>query len=275
MRYLRGWDAIRSDPDGTNKVLMASLLVFCGLIVPIVGPILLQMVLLGWNAIMLRRAVSGQDAPLPKIDFDFDYLGKLMQHGFKAWLARMIWSLPIMLFAMVSMCCLYVTIGGAMMSLTVGAATGDELGAGLGGIGGMCMMFAFVVLYPICMFGMQMPLHVAVTRAEITDDVNQAMRFKDVLSMTKLLVKELLVGQIVMALIGFPLVLIGELMCLVGIFPAVVVLNVLMTYWHAELYRVYLEKGGEPLPVGALTVEGGDVPEIAPQQDGWNRPQQF
>ena len=65
-----------------------------------------------------------------------------------------------------------------MMSFASGAATGSEVGAGIGGLGGMCIMVGFFVLYPICLFALQMPLHVAVIRSEITDDVNQAMRFK-------------------------------------------------------------------------------------------------
>ena len=74
MEYLRGWRAMRQDPQWTNKVLIASVLALSAMCIPVFG----QLVLTGWAALMLRRAVSGQDSPLPRMDFDFDYFMKLL-----------------------------------------------------------------------------------------------------------------------------------------------------------------------------------------------------
>lgn len=259
MQYMRGWGAMTSDPEWKGKVFNASLMVLCGLCIPVVGPICLTMVLLGWSSLMLRRAVSGQDAPLPRLDWDFDYLGKLLNVGFKSWLVRMIWSMPLTVVIFGSVCCMYAAMGGAMMSMAAGAASGSEAGAGLGGVFGICMMLGFFTIYPIVLFVFQMPIHIALMRAKISDDINTAIRPKDVLEMTKLLFWELLKGQVVLGLIGMVAGLIALFTLYIGLFPAVIVLQVITTYWYAELYKRYLEKGGQPLPVGPLTVEGGDA----------------
>ena len=276
MQYLRGWTALRNDPNWVRVLTMGSALILCGFFVPIVGPLLLQLVLTGWTTLILRRAVSGQDSPLPRLDFDFSYLGKLVEEGVKGWLAALLWRMPMTFVMFASICCMYVGMG-VMVSggMAAGGAAGGEAGAGLGGLAAMCGIFAMMFVYIGLIQIMQMPVHMAYIRAEITGDLNQAMRFKDVMDMTKLMFKELFFGQIVMTFISFGLVLGGELMCFIGLFPAMVVLNLIMTFWHAELYRVYLEKGGEPLPIGPLTVEGGDVPQVGSPPDGWNNPQQF
>lgn len=275
MEYLRGWRAIKSDPEGFRKVGMGALMVLCGMFIPVAGPLLLQMVLLGWASLMLRRAVSGQDAPLPRLEFDIDYLKLLIEDGFKAFLVRLIWSLPMTAIIMASMCCMYAAMFGMMATAGVGAQAGGEVGAGIGGLAGMCMMLGFWFALVVLLQVVQMPLHMALIRVELTGDLNQGMRFKEVLDMTKMVFKELFFGQLVMGFIGFGCVLTGELMCFVGLFPAVIVMHVLMTFWHAEVYKVYLSKGGEPLPVGPLAV-GTDVAQGpgAPAQ-AWDAPKQF
>lgn len=259
MQYMRGWGAMTSDPEWKGKVFNASLMILCGMCIPLVGPIVLRMVLLGWGSLMLRRAVSGQDSPLPRLDWDMDYLGKLLNGGFKSWLAALVWSMPLTFVMIGSVCCMYVAFFGAAASLAGGAASGSDVGAGLGGIAGMCMMIGFLTIYPIVLFLFQMPIHVALLRAKITDDINTAIRPKDVLDMTKLLFWELLKGQFVFGLLGMVAVMFGLITLYVGLFPAVVVLQILHMYWYAELYKRYLEKGGVPLPIGPLTVEGEDA----------------
>src|SRR5690606_17782082 len=116
------------------------------------------------------------------------------------------------------------------------------------------------------------PMQIAVLRAELADDVNAAMRFKEVMSMTRMLLKELIVGYFVMTAVGMVGGLFGLITLYIGLFPAIIVLNVIGTYYHAELYKAYLEKGGQPLPVGPLDVEGGDMAQPVPQHPGGYQP---
>jgi hypothetical protein len=260
MDYMRGWRALRQDPNWMSKVGIACVLLLSAMCIPIVG----QVALMGWNTLMFRRAVSGQDSPLPDLTFDFDYLGKLLGVGFKAFLARLLWSLPLVGVFMVMFCCFYVGIG--VFAVGAGAAAqsgGGEPGAGMG-LGMMCMMIAFIIVYPVVMIVGSFPVQIAMIRAELTDDVGSSVRPKDVLAMTKLLFKELLIGSFVMGLIGMVAGVFGIVTLYIGLFPAIAVVMVIQTYWRAELYRVYLEKGGAPLPVGPLDVPRPQQPP-APQ----------
>jgi hypothetical protein len=120
------------------------------------------------------------------------------------------------------------------------------------------------VIVPILIIASSLPLNIATLRAELTDDIGSAMRMKDVFAMTRLMMKELIVGQIVMMMLGFGVMLPFGLITLgLGLYPAAIVMQVVQAYWLAEVYKRYLEKGGEPLPIGPLEVPG-TITQYAP-----------
>ncbi|MBZ0117263.1 MAG: hypothetical protein K8H88_09725, partial [Sandaracinaceae bacterium] len=96
--------------------------------------------------------------------------------------------------------------------------------------------------------------NVAALRASLMDDLRAAIGFKAVRAMTRILLKDILVGSFVMTLVTMPLAMLGLALCYVGVFPAIVIISVMHTYFHAELYKIYLRKGGVPLAIGAIDV---------------------
>ncbi|MCA9609861.1 MAG: DUF4013 domain-containing protein [Myxococcales bacterium] len=271
MQYLRGWTALRNDPQWMGKVGWGTLFILSGMCIPVFG----QLVLLGWNALMLRRAVSGQDSPLPRLEFDFDYMMKLVGTGLKAFLASLLWSLPFIAAIMVGYCCIYIGMFGMIGGVAAGGEAAGEAGAGIGLVLGILLMIVtFLVLFAF-IIAANMVMQVAIMRAEITDDVNAALRFGEVMNMTKMLAKELFVGLIVMQLIGMVVAFAGILSLYLLLFPGIVIMQVIVTYFRAELYRVYLEKGGQPLPIGPLAVEGGDPPQVGPTAGTYTQPTTF
>ncbi|MCA9857284.1 MAG: DUF4013 domain-containing protein [Dehalococcoidia bacterium] len=271
MQYLRGWTALKNDPAWMGKVGWATLILLTSMCIPVVG----QIALLGWNTLMLRRAISGQDSPLPRMEFDIDYLTKLLNVGFKGFLASLLWSLPFIAAFMAGYCCMYAGIFGIVGGAGLGAEAGGDAGGVVGLVVGVLFMcLAFLVMFTLIVVA-NMVMQVAVMRAEITDDVNAALRFKEVMDMTKLIAKELFIGLIVMQLIGMLVGFVGIFTLYVLLFPGVIVMQVIMTYWRAELYRVYLEKGGQPLPIGPLAVPGGDPPMVGPTAGSYTAPAAF
>lgn len=250
MEYLRGWRALRKDPQWMMKVLIGTLFSF----VPVVGPI----VLTGWRSLMLRRAVSGQDAPLPRLDFDFEYLKNLVMVGFKGFLAQLLWSLPLVVVLMGGY------VGCILSAVLVAGASdgGDDPGAPIA-----IVAVIFCVLMPIFIIVTSLPLNIATLRAELTDDLAPAMRIKDVFAMTRLMAKELIIGQLVLMAIGFGVMLpFGLVTFTLGLYPAAIVMQIISAYWLAEVYKRYLEKGGAPLPIGPLDVPGTVQPPAPPAQ---------
>ncbi len=237
MQYLRGWRALMNDPERWKKLGMASLLMLSTMI-----PVLGQAVLAGWHSLALRRAVQGQDK-LPELSFDFDYLGKLFMIGIKPFLAQLLWSIPMMLGIIPGV------FGGAMGGAFL--AREDPGMFPIVMIASMALMYGTMILF-------SMPMQIAVMRAGLMDDLGQAVGFKPVLKMSRMLLKELIVGYMVLIPLSIFLMMFGMALCYVGMFVTISIAQIIGTYWHAELYARYLQKGGEPLAIGPL-----DVPATA------------
>jgi hypothetical protein len=234
MEYFRGPRALLRDPDWKPKLGVASLLILSTMMIPVVG----QLVLGGWLVIALRRAVQGQDHPLPRLELNMDYLAKLFGVGIKPFVAQLLYTLPLIAGVMV----LYCVAGGAFYAAR---ASGSDAVLAIVGV-------VLAVLYLGGILTMTIFMHVAVMRASLMDNLGEAVSPKAVFATVSVIKKELVVSSIVFMLIAMGIALLGMLACYVGIFPAAVVISLAQTYLHAELYRVYLEKGGAPLPIGAL-----------------------
>ncbi|MGE0785467.1 MAG: DUF4013 domain-containing protein [Sandaracinaceae bacterium] len=233
MEYLRGWRALRSDPEWKSKVGVATVLLLSSFVIPVLG----QLIMGGWLVLALRLAVRGQDAPLPPLRFDIELFKRLLGLGFKPMVAQIVYSLPIMAVGMVMGCA-----SGALNIAIQRGEAGPVVAVVLG-----VLFLVYVVTIAICV-----PLAmVAALRASLMDNLGEAMSFRGVRALFRPILGDVIIGTLVMGLVSFPIVMGGMILCYVGVFPAAVIVSVLNTYFHAELYRRYLEKGGEPLPVGS------------------------
>ncbi len=266
MDYLRGWKALQQDPQWIGKVVIGSVILLTGMCIPVVG----QIVLIGWLSLALRRAVCGQDAPLPRLEFDVDYLIKLLKSGFKPFLAQILWSLPMFGVVVVTWCCMSGVSFAVFGALSSGGGGGEAIGL----VSLLVTLVGYLVMFVGMFFG-GMLLQIGVTRAEIADDLGPALQFKETVNMTKMLFKELFIGSLVLGMVGFVGMLIAAFTLYLGLLPVVMILMTITTFYRAELYRVYLEKGGQPIPVGTLAIEGGDAPLVqAPGQTAAPGPHQ-
>ncbi len=249
--YLRGFRVITQDPQWTGKFLTATVLLLSSMCIPLVG----QLAVAGWTGLIIRRVVAGDDS-LPRLDFDFDYLGKLLGVGFKGFLATMLWIFPaMMLFGVIMMCMQFglaalMAGGGAAMHASGG---GEAAGAGLGIIAILVAVFIYLFMLVFIILAQQ-PAKVAKMRAELTDDLNAGMQFKEVMAFTKAMLKPMIIGSIVIGLVSMPLFLVGMLACGLGAIPAGIAVMIAQTHLMAQIYQAWLARGGE-----ALAVAGGDL----------------
>lgn len=259
MDTFRGFKVFRDDSEWTSKMLVASVLLLSGMVVPIVG----QAVLVGWSALLIRGQVNGRPAAWsPPLRFDFDYLGKLFGPGFRSWIARLVWSLPIGLVFGFVFGCLYVGMFVAAAGAAGAARDGGGAGAGIAAFIPCLMPIMMLILVPLAIVA-SIPATVAALRVELTDDLKQGMNFRAVMDMTKLIFREALKGTLLLTLVSIPLVLLGELCCFVGIFPAIYVIMVANCHFQAQLYGAYLAKGGAPLTIAADEIPVVPIPTAA------------
>jgi hypothetical protein len=250
MDYLKGYRVARQDPDWLSKVGIGAVILFTTAFIPIIG----QIVLVGWQTLIMRKAVRGVDSPLPRLQFDFDYLGKLVGVGFKGFIVRMIWSLPIVVGSLVFGMCMYFGVVAAVIGGT--EAVGD-----VGGFAGMCCgcggFSAFFTLILVA----TIPANVAGMRAELTDDMNQGLRFKETLDFTKRNFGVLFKGTLLLGIVGTLLAFVGILACYVGAFLVGILGMVAQAHFMAQVYLADVAQGGEQLPIGPDDL---DVPPGAP-----------
>lgn len=244
MEYLRGLRKLRDDPEWLSKLGFGSLLLFSAAIIPFVGRISLA----GWCAVIVRRAVAGQDDRLPRLDLDFDYIGKLFGTGFKGFLVALIWGLPagVAIFAMVMLG----YFGMAFGVVAAGRAGGEEAALGV-----MCCFGAGIPALFLLATLLGLPAQMAMVRAELADDMGKGLELGAVLDMTRKVFRELLIGSIVLSIVQTVMLFVGLLLCYFPVFPAMVAMQVARAYFGAQLYQLYVERGGEPVTIGPLELD--------------------
>lgn len=260
MEWGRAYGFFRDDPEWKGKVLMASLAMFTAMFIPVLG----QLIVGGWLAILFRRIVAGDDRTLPPIGFD--NIGELLNAGFKPFLVQTLWMLPLMLFGVIA----YVVVVVAMVMGGAASAAAHRAGehassAGSAGLGiGMLACFGIFYLAIIVLsFVLGIFAYSATTRTEVSDDMAQGMKFKEVVAFAKLSWGDILKVQLLTGLINYFIVMIGMLFFCVGMFPAVVITMLAGAHLRAQVYKKHLEKGGVAVPLKAEP--GTTPPELRPQ----------
>lgn len=259
MEYLRGYRVFRQDPEWASKLLVGSLLFLSAMVIPLLG----QVVLVGWQALILRRAAHGQQAPMPRLELDFDYLGKLAGTGFKGLIVRLVWVMPVvLLFGALTFC----VAMGIPVAVAAGAAAGDgDEGMALGAA--CCVGSILPIMLPVLVLA-QIPASVAAMRTELTDDLNAGLAFKEVLAFCRAMKGPLLRGSLVLWLVGTAAGLLGMLLCYVGVFPVAVLGLVVQAHFTAQVYRAWVVQGGAPLPIAPVDVPARAPPAPPPQLPG-------
>ena len=240
MAYLRGFGVVRQDPDWLRKVGVLSVAAFSTLVIPLAGHIIVQ----GWYALLLRQVVKGEEGNLPRIDFDFQYLGKLLAAGFKPFLVSLLWALPVAGVAGIGFAV------GIPIFIATALSTGDD-GAWMAGV---CFLIGFLLLIPVLVV-MQLPAAVAGLKAELADDVSAGLRLNEVLAFTRANLGVLFRGALVFAGVGTVLGAVGIMLCYVGVFPVAIMMG---SAWHvflADVYRRHVEQGGIPFEIRPIDAE--------------------
>lgn len=223
---LRAVKAVLSDPNAKTNVLLG--IVF--MLIPIVGP----MALSGWMCESHQRHLRKHPNPMPKIDFgDF---GEYIKRGIPVFVSSLIVTLPVLFIA-------YAVMGaGAFATFAAIAATNEPLvGIAVGAVVGIIGL--------VVMFSLGVVVNAAHTRAELTEDLGEALKIGKVLGYAKATFGQVLIKNITFGFIAFGMVLIGILLCYLGLYPAIVVVQIAAMHLRYQVYSDYLAKGGEPIPL--------------------------
>ena len=226
VRYFGAYRFIFESPKWAIHLLIGAVCQF----VPIVGPI----VLIGYIYSVIEARVRHGSDRFP--DFNFDQLGSYLTRGVWPFLAALVAALPLIVVlvpAFLGIVFLQVassrTSNPPVMAIALTVAFGLALML-------LSIMWQFVT----------MPI---ILRAGLSQDFGTAFSMEFVRDFLSRVWKELLLSALFL-LITVPFVMLaGLLLFCIGIYAAAVVITFAGYHFQYQLYELYLQRGGTPIPL--------------------------
>ena len=139
------------------------------------------------------------------------------------------------------------------------AAMGDnDAAAGIGGLALLLVSLAFIPL-SIAVGLIQLPL---MLRSGMTGDVGEAFQFNWAFDFLKRCWLEMILVTLLTMVISIPLAIFGVITCCIGFIPVAGYMALASSWFNFQLYRVYLSKGGTPVPLALQFAPATKIPTI-------------
>ncbi len=215
-------------PDWGKNILLATLCLF----IPFVGPI----VLLGWQARILRALTLKQTPAVPA--FDFNEFAEYLKEGLVPFLANLVAMLPLVFL---------IFILGIVSAIAVPllARPGEPVSPAII----VPLVLASLVIGVIAIIGFAVFVNAVMTRALLSCDLGKTFEFGAIMDYAKQSWKSVLVVVLIFIPASMIFMILGMLALFIGMYPASIILNVAGVHFIAQIYQQYLSKGGAPIPV--------------------------
>jgi len=222
-----------SDYFKSPKWMMNTLLAGVCVFIPFVG----QIVIKGW----MITGFWGRDDERPETfpDFDFNNFGKYLERGLWPFLVTFVSSMVIAMAA----CVIIVPT-----TMILGLLTPNNHSSA----SGCAAAFLFIVLmvfYVVLIVSMMVLLTPLTIRASLTQDFVAAFNFAFIKRFIASTWKEIILASLFLFAASLLLMAAGAIVLCVGIYFATVPIYFCWLHLHKQLYRLYLSRGGEPVPV--------------------------
>jgi Protein of unknown function (DUF4013) len=229
MNYTASVGDYFKSPKWMMNTLLAGVCVF----IPLIGPIVIK----GW----MITGFWGRDDERPETfpDFDFNNFGKYLERGLWPFLVTLVSGLAIAMAA----CVIIIPI---TMILTL-LAPNDH-----GSASGCAAALLFIVLwvfYVVLVVGMMVVLTPLTIRASLTQEFGSSFNFAFVKKFIALTWKEIILASLFLVVASLVLCGVGAIIFCIGIYFATVPVYFCWVHLQKQLYRLYLSRGGEPIPV--------------------------
>ena len=228
MQYFGAYRFLFESPKWAIHLLIGAV---CQL-VPIVGPL----VLMGYVYNVLEtKHRHGRDQYPP---FDFNRLSVYLVRGLWPFLVSLVAALPVFL----------VLVPFILIVAVSGAAAGQD---GDPPLFTMALFAVGIPLFAVFLFALHVVAQPMILRAGFSQDLGSAFSMTFVRDFLSRVWKELLLSILFLIVTGLLVVLAGLLLFCVGVYAAAVVLLFAQFHFHYQLYELYLQRGGTPIPLKA------------------------
>ena len=234
-QYFAALNYFFEHPDWLSTLLLGSL---CLLI-----PIINTMVLLGYRYEIVEMKVRFPDQLYPKFDFNrfSKYLGRGLLPFLIDFLIQFIINIPIQISIWIGIG-LVAAAGNAQSQLMVVVA----------GIGVPLIILIDIVLLTV----LQAVLVPVMIRGGLSQDFNQTFNFPWIRDFLRKVWLQSLLFNLFLFAVGTVLVIPAYLLCFFPVIPVMFfLLGPALAHQHAQLYRLYLARGGEPIPLKPWQME--------------------
>lgn len=228
MNYAASVSDYFKSPKWMMNTLLAGICVF----IPFIGPIVIK----GW----LITGFWGRDDERPETfpDFDFNKFGKYLERGLWPFLVTLVSSLVILMAAcaiIVPMTMIFTLLGSHDNSSAAGCAVA-------------ILAIILIVVYVVLVVGMMVVLTPLTIRASITQEFGQSFNFSFIKRFIALNWKEIIIASLFLVVVSLAFTVLGMIVLCVGTYFALVPVYFCWVHLHKQLYRLYLSRGGEPVP---------------------------
>ncbi|OWK36511.1 DUF4013 domain-containing protein [Fimbriiglobus ruber] len=229
MQYIKPYTYFVKKPGGMTNLMWGSLALFSTSFIPLIG----QLVLLGYQSEIVDDLENDPDiADYP--DFDTS--------RFVPYLTRSVWPLVAQLIVGV------VLLGLIFISFVVGVGAWFLTKEPLVGV-----LVGLVLVCPLTIFGTMlswpMMLH-----AQLSQQFQFGLSLRFTNEFVRKVGGQMFVTVIVHIVIAMAITMVGMLFFCVGMYPATVIGLMAQEHYMVQLYRLYLDQGGEPIGGPAETL---------------------
>jgi hypothetical protein len=228
MDYMASISDFFKSPKWKMNLLLGAV---CALI-PVVG----QMVLMGW----LITGFWGREDQRPETfpDFDFNQFGKYLERG--------VWPFLVSLAVGVGLALVmsFLIVPLSLVPSLIFAGGDRHAGGAAGAIIGLFALLLYAVMLLALMFVLT-PLKL---RASIVQDFAKSFDLGFVKKFVATTWVEIVLSSLFLIVTGIVLTCLGFLACCIGIYLVVVPIYFAWAHLLKQLYALYLQRGGEPIP---------------------------
>ena len=223
MDYTRAYKFVFKNEKWWQNLLLGAV---CA-IIPIVGPI----VFFGYLCRVMDSLLNHESETYP--DFDFGQFGNYLKRG--VWPFLVVLVVTFVFMPVLWVCMLMPMFGGMLLKEHPFLA--------------VPLMLLSICVYLVALVTLMLVIVPLLIRACICRDFAMSFSWTFVKDFFRLTWKELLLSTLFLCVSGTIVVCAGMCLCCVGVYPAAVLAQYAQFCLYAQLYKLYLERGGEPVPV--------------------------
>lgn len=236
LQFLRAYNYIFENPQWTTTILWAFLAFLLSGMIPAVGFVAVLM-MMGYQFEVIDALLVTKGARYPT--FDSNRLGDYFTRGVWPFLALLITMIPVMFLFVFAY---FVGIFSVILAV---AAAGEELAA-IAAVTVLLLVMFIVFLLMIAIGLVTVPICL---RAGLSQDFAESFRIAWIRDFIRKMWLEILLSNLFLALCSLVLFPFGCAACFIGIYAVQALIFMAYTHLQYQMYALYLERGGLPVPV--------------------------